>query len=294
MRSGMKTGHFTRVGIVAKPHRPEAREVVQQLVTWLKEKGREVVLDQETAGLIGSEELGVVKTDVPRRADLLVVLGGDGTLLSVARSVESEEVPILGVNLGGLGFLTEITLDELYAVLGSVLDGKYRGSRRMLLQVTVWRKGEPIAEYVVLNDAVITKGALARIVDLEVFADREYVTAYRADGLIVCTPTGSTAYGLSAGGPILSPSMRAIILVPICPHTLTNRPLVLPEDVRVQVVLGSQNEDVYLTLDGQVGFPLQYRDKVEVHRADREITLIVSPKKSYYEILRSKLKWGER
>jgi NAD+ kinase len=164
----------------------------------------------------------------------------------------------------------------------------------MLLQVSVQRGGESIAEHVVLNDAVMTKGALARIVDLAVFVEQEYVTTYRADGLIVCTPTGSTAYGLSAGGPILFPSMRAIILVPICPHTLTDRPLVLPEEVRVQVALESQNEDVYLTLDGQVGFPLRYRDLVEVRRADREITLIVSPKKSYYEILRSKLKWGER
>jgi len=198
------------------------------------------------------------------------------------------------VNLGGLGFLTEITLDELYPILGLVLAGKYRGSRRMLLQVSVQRGGESIAEHVVLNDAVMTKGALARIVDLAVFVEQEYVTTYRADGLIVCTPTGSTAYGLSAGGPILFPSMRAIILVPICPHTLTDRPLVLPEEVRVQVALESQDEDVYLTLDGQVGFPLRYRDLVEVRRADREITLIVSPKKSYYEILRSKLKWGER
>ncbi|MEE9153919.1 MAG: NAD(+)/NADH kinase [candidate division NC10 bacterium] len=290
----METGLFKRVGIVAKPHRPEARDVLQQLITWLKAKDREVVLDVETAALAGAEETGIAKADLPRMADLVVVLGGDGTLLSVARLVESGEVPILGVNLGGLGFLTEITLDELYPILGLVFAGKYRGSRRMLLQVSVQRGGESIAEHVVLNDAVMTKGALARIVDLAVFVEQEYVTTYRADGLIVCTPTGSTAYGLSAGGPILFPSMRAIILVPICPHTLTDRPLVLPEEVRVQVALESQNEDVYLTLDGQVGFPLRYRDLVEVRRADREITLIVSPKKSYYEILRSKLKWGER
>ena len=290
----METGLFKRVGIVAKPHRPEARDVLQQLITWLKAKDREVVLDVETAALAGAEETGIAKADLPRIADLVVVLGGDGTLLSVARLVESGEVPILGVNLGGLGFLTEITLDELYPILGLVLAGKYRGSRRMLLQVSVQRGGESIAEHVVLNDAVMTKGALARIVDLAVFVEQEYVTTYRADGLIVCTPTGSTAYGLSAGGPILFPSMRAIILVPICPHTLTDRPLVLPEEVRVQVALESQDEDVYLTLDGQVGFPLRYRDLVEVRRADREITLIVSPKKSYYEILRSKLKWGER
>ncbi|MFQ5848388.1 MAG: NAD(+)/NADH kinase [Candidatus Methylomirabilales bacterium] len=288
----MGTKQFKRIGIVAKPHRPETREVVRQLISWLRTEDREVVLDTDTAAVVG--ERGVFKADVPRLADLVVVLGGDGTLLAVARSVESEEVPILGVNLGGLGFLTEITLDELYSILGSVLAGQYRGSRRMLLQVTVKRQGGAIAEHIVLNDAVVTKGALARIVKLEVFIEQEYATAYRADGLIICTPTGSTAYGLSAGGPILFPSMHALILVPICPHTLTNRPLVLPEAVKVDVVLESQNEDVYLTLDGQVGFPLHYRDRIEVRRADREITLIVSPKKSYYEILRSKLKWGER
>lgn len=290
----MSTRVFKRVGIIAKPHRPEATEVVRQLIERLKEKGRDVVLDAETAALVGAADSGIPKAEVPARADLLVVLGGDGTLLSVARLVGSGETPILGVNLGGLGFLTAITLDDLYPVLGSVLAGQYRASRRMLLHVDVERQGERVAEYVVLNDAVITKGALSRIVDLEVHIEQEYVTTYRADGLIICTPTGSTAYGLSAGGPILFPTMRALILVPICPHTLTNRPLVLPEEVKVRVVLESQHEDVYLTLDGQVGFPLRYRDQVAVRRADREITLIAPPKKSYYEILRSKLKWGER
>lgn len=290
----MGTELFKRVGIVAKPHRPEAREVVNHLVSWLKAKDREVVLDADTAALVGAQEAGVPKSEVPRMADLVVVLGGDGTLLSVARVVESEEIPILGVNLGGLGFLTAVTLDELYPVLGAVLEGKYRGSRRMLLQVRVEREGEPPGEYVVLNDVVITKGALARIVELEISIEQEYVTTYRADGLIVSTPTGSTAYCLSAGGPILFPTMRALILVPICPHTVTNRPLVVPEEVTVRVVLESQGEKVFLTLDGQVGFPLRYRDLVEIRRADREITLIVPPKKSYYEILRSKLKWGER
>lgn len=290
----MGTGLFKRVGIVAKPHRPEAQEIVRQLITWLRAKDREIVLDLDTATLAGMNEIGIAKADVPRAADLVVVLGGDGTLLSVARLVESEKVPIFGVNLGGLGFLTEITLDELYPVLETVLAGSYRVSRRMLLQVTVRRRGEPSAMYVVLNDAVMTKGALARIIELEVSVQQEYVTTYRADGLIICTPTGSTAYGLSAGGPILFPSMRAVVLVPICPHTVTNRPLVLPEDVTVQVVLVSQDQVVYLTLDGQEGFRLAQQDLVEVRRADREITLIVSPKKSYYEILRSKLKWGER
>jgi NAD+ kinase len=268
--------------------------VVDRLISWLKAREREIVLETDTAALVGAQAVGVPKSEVPHMVDLIVVLGGDGTLLSVARVVESDEIPILGVNLGGLGFLTAVTLGELYPVLGAVLEGKYRGSRRMLLQVRVERQGEPPGEYVVLNDVVITKGALARIVELEISIEQEFVTSYRADGLIVSTPTGSTAYCLSAGGPILFPTMRALILVPICPHTLTNRPLVVPEEVTVRVVLESQGEKVYLTLDGQVGFPLRYRDLVEIRRADREITLIVSPKKSYYEILRSKLKWGER
>jgi NAD+ kinase len=290
----MGTRLFKRIGIVAKPHRPEAREVVDRLISWLKARDREIVLEADTAALVGAQATGVPKSEVPHMVDLIVVLGGDGTLLSVARVVESDEIPILGVNLGGLGFLTAVTLGELYPVLGAVLEGKYRGSRRMLLRVRVERQGEPPGEYVVLNDVVITKGALARIVELEISIEQEFVTSYRADGLIVSTPTGSTAYCLSAGGPILFPTMRALILVPICPHTLTNRPLVVPEEVTVRVVLESQGEKVYLTLDGQVGFPLRYRDLVEIRRADREITLIVSPKKSYYEILRSKLKWGER
>lgn len=289
----MGAGSFKRVGVVAKSHRPEAQDVVRQLIDWLRTKDREIVLDLDTAALAGTDETGIEKEDIPRSVDIVVVLGGDGTLLSVARLLKSDEVPILGVNLGGLGFLTEITLDELYPVLGTVLEGKYRVSRRMLLDVTVRQQGEAATTYVVLNDVVITKGALARIIELEVSVQQEYVTTYRADGLIICTPTGSTAYGLSAGGPILFPSMRAVILVPICPHTLTNRPLVLPEDVTVQVILESHDK-VYLTLDGQVGFPLHHRDLVEVRRADREIALIVSPKKSYYEVLRSKLKWGER
>lgn len=288
----MGAGSFKRVGVVAKSHRPEAQEVVRQLIGWLRTKDREIVLDLDTAALAGTDETGIAKADVPRAVDLVVVLGGDGTLISVARLVESDEVPILGVNLGGLGFMTEITLDELYPVLGTVLEGKYRVSRRMLLEVTVQQE-EGATTHVVLNDVVMTKGALARIIELEVSVQQEYVTTYRADGLIICTPTGSTAYGLSAGGPILFPSMHAVILVPICPHTLTNRPLVLPEDVTVQVILESHDK-VYLTLDGQVGFPLRHRDLVEVRRADREIALIVSPKKTYYGILRSKLKWGER
>lgn len=281
-----------RIGIIAKP-RSEAQVVLQELLPWLRKLGKEVVLDRDTADLAGEAE-GIEKAAIPASADLLIVLGGDGTLLSVARLVGSREVPILGVNLGGLGFLTEVTLEELYPTLQAVLEGDFKVSRRITLLASVRREGERIAEYTVFNDAVINKAALARIVNLETYVDGEYVATFRADGLIISTPTGSTAYSLSAGGPIVYPSLDVLILTPICPHMLTNRPLVIPGDVTVEVLLASGQEDVYLTLDGQEGLPLRHRDVVEVQRSGRIITLIKSPKKNYYELLRSKLKWGER
>lgn len=282
-----------KVGIIAKP-RPEAKETLKDLLPWLRERGVEVVLDRATASLFEGTEEGIEKGTIPNLVDLIVVLGGDGTLLSVARLVGRREVPILGVNLGGLGFLTEVTLEELYPTLGAVLKGEFRVSRRMTLAVFLRRKGELIAEYRVLNDAVITKAALSRIIDLEVFINGEYVAAFRCDGLIASTPTGSTAYSLSAGGPIIYPSSHAIVLTPICPHMLTNRPLVLPDDVKAEVTLSSEHEDVHLTLDGQEGLPLRYLDVVELKRSERTIALVKSPKKSYFEILRTKLKWAER
>jgi len=231
---------------------------------------------------------------LPSQVDLLIVLGGDGTLLSVARLVGARRVPILGVNLGALGFLTEIPLEDLYRTMEEVLSGEYQFSERMMLTAHVLRQGEGIAEYSVLNDAVINKGALARIIEMETYIDSEYVTTYRADGLIISTPTGSTAYSMAAGGPIIFPSLQALVLTPICPHTLTNRPLVIPNWVKIEVILISEREDVYLTLDGQVGIALRYRDAVEVRSAEHSIRLIRSSHRSYYEVLRTKLKWGER
>lgn len=290
----MSRRELKTIGIVVKPHKAEARDVLRQLIPWLKARERTILLDQDTAALADMPEAGVPKADLPGRVDFLIVLGGDGTLLSVARLVEGRDVPILGVNLGGLGFLTEVTLDELFPLLGEILGGELRVSRRMMLQVHVHREGARVAEYTVLNDAVINKGAMSRIVDLETYMDGEYVTTYRADGLILSTPTGSTAYCLSAGGPIVHPTVEALILIPICPHTLTNRPAVLPGGSKVEVVQGSEGEEVFLTLDGQAGFPLRYRDVVEVRRAKEQIALVASPKKSYYQVLRTKLKWGER
>jgi len=283
-----------KVGIVAKPHGTEVRMVVKELLEWLQGKGLEVFFDQDSAALVGRDGEGYRKSELPSQVDLLIVLGGDGTLLSVARLVGVRGVPILGVNLGALGFLTEVPLEELYSTVEEVLGNKYQLSERMMLTAHIHRQGERIAEYSVLNDVVINKGALARIIEMEAYIDSEYVTTYRADGLIISTPTGSTAYSMAAGGPIIYPSLQALVLTPICPHTLTNRPLVIPNWAKIEVVLISEKEDVYLTLDGQVGFALRYRDVVEVKSAEHTIRLIKSSHRSYYEVLRTKLKWGER
>ncbi len=281
------------VGIATKPRRPEAAEVIRRLLVWLEQQGRRAVIDEETAQLLGRGD-GVPRARLTEQVELVVVLGGDGTLLSVARTAGPREVPVLGVNLGGLGFLTEIPLDELYPVLGAVLAGEVRPTRRVMLTCRVERGGHTVADYVALNDAVINKGAMARIIDLEMSINGEYVTTYRADGLIVSTPTGSTAYCLSAGGPILYPTLGALVLTPICPHTLTNRPLVVPDDVGIEIVQGSASEEVSLTMDGQIGFQLQHRDVILIQRSPKMLPLFTSPKRNYFEVLRTKLKWGER
>ncbi len=282
-----------RIGIIAKPHKPEARAVLAELLPWLEARGVEAVLDEETAELAGRSG-GQPKPDLPGLVDLLLVLGGDGTLLSVARLVGTRDVPILGVNLGGLGFLTEVTLEEIYPTLDAVLQGSYEVTHRILLTATVHRQGERIAEYVALNDAVINKGVLARMIELETYIDGQYVTTFRADGLILSTPTGSTAYCLAAGGPIVYPTLRAFVMTPICPHTLTLRPIVIPDAAKVEIVQGLTNENAYLTMDGQVGFTLRHRDVIRVVRSDHTITLLKAPGKDYFQILRTKLKWGER
>ncbi len=282
-----------KVGIIGKRNNREAVALAKDLTRWLQERKIEVFVEKEMASVIG----GVAswpqgKISVP--LDLLVVLGGDGTLLSAIRQFGENEVPVLGVNLGGLGFLTEITRDELLPVLEDVLKGEFRTHDRVVLKASVIRQGERITAFRVLNDAVINKGALARIIYLKTTINGEYVVTYRADGLIISTPTGSTAYSLSAGGPIVYPSLKTIIITPICPHTLTNRPIIIPDDVVVRTTLESESEEVFLTLDGQVGFSLERGDTVEVKKARGRILLIESPNKGYYEVLRTKLGWGER
>jgi len=284
-----------KIGIIAKPHKEKASDVVKGLILWLKEKGIETFLDEDTASIVEDfKGKSLKKNKIPEAVDLLIVLGGDGTFLSVGRLIGKKDTPILGINLGGLGFLTEVKLDDLYPVLESVLNGDYRVDKRLMLQTHVHRQGERIAQYSVLNDVVITKGALARMITLTTYIDSKFVTTYRADGLIISTPTGSTAYSLAAGGPIVYPDLNVIVLSPICPHSLTNRPIVIPDTSKVEVILESENEDVLLTLDGQVGFALRARDVVEIRKAEKGITLIQPKERNYYEILRTKLKWGER
>ena len=281
------------IGIIAKPHHAEAKRVLEELVPWLAGRGKKVVMDIDTAKLVG-ERSAVMKNQVPRESELIVVLGGDGTFLSVARLMEGRDVPLLGVNLGGLGFLTEVTQEEVLDVLEEIFEGRYGLGERLMLRAHVHRQGERIAEYRALNDMVINKSALARIIALETYVDGVYINTFAADGLIISTPTGSTAYNLAAGGPILFPTLGAIVVSPICPHTLTNRPVVLPEEVKIEVILKSENEDVLLTLDGQVGFALRHEDVVEVRKADETVKFIEQPGRDYFQVLRTKLKWGER
>jgi NAD+ kinase len=271
--------------IITKKYKADAWDAGRALEAWLKDRKVDVVLREN--------EPDPQAIPLPEGTDLIVVMGGDGTLLSVARHHGQKGIPILGVNVGGLGFLTEISLDELYPTLEQALAGKLEVEERMMLTATLYRQGARFWEENVLNDAVINKGALARIVELKTWIDDEYLTTYRADGLIVSTPTGSTAYTMSAGGPIASPTLRHIIVIPICPHTLSNRPIILPDTVTVTVTLDDKSQDVYLTLDGQVGQALEPWDRVEIKGAPHHLQLVKSPHRSYFEILRTKLGWGE-
>jgi NAD+ kinase len=271
--------------IITKKQQPAAWEAGQALRAWSEAWGLNVSLFEN--------EPDPCVPPLPAGTGLIVVMGGDGTLLSVARHYGHLGIPILGVNVGGLGFLTEVSLEELYPVMEQVLGGASEVEERLMLGVTLVRDGQCFWREYALNDAVINKGALARIVELTTWIDGEYLTTYRADGLIVATPTGSTAYTLSAGGPIAYPTVHHLILLPICPHTLSNRPLILPATSLVAVGLDDRVRDTYLTVDGQVGQVLKARDRVEVQAAPHYLKFIKSPRRSYFEILRTKLGWGE-
>lgn len=272
------------ITIVVKKN-PPAQQAGEALQHWLSVRG------VRTSLLINEPEPDF--PPLPPETEVIVVFGGDGTLLSAARHYGQQGTPILGVNVGGLGFLTAIGLEKLYPILERVIQRDFVVEERMQLLGTLIRQGEKVCEQSVLNDVVINKGALARIVEFKTYIDSEYLTTYRADGLIVSTPTGSTAYTLGAGGPIVFPTLENIILIPICPFTLTNRPLILPDNFVITVVLDDRSRDVYLTFDGQLGVALQPKDVVEIRKCPQSIRLIKSPYKSYFEILRTKLRWGE-
>jgi NAD+ kinase len=287
---------MTTIGILARADLAEAGPALRELVAWLHDRGVGVLLEERTAALAEGQSrdrrVGSAR-EVAEASDALVVLGGDGTLLGASQAVDNN-VPILGVNFGSLGFLTEITLPELFPTLEGVLDGSARYEERRMLRATVERGGTEAASGDVLNDVVITKGALSRILELDVTVDGLFVSGFRADGLIVSSPTGSTAYNLAAGGPILHPALPAMVLTPICPHMLTNRPLVVGDQSKVEVrVSPGRQGDVHITFDGQHGLPLNGDDNVVVTRSRRTIRLVKAPSRDYYEVLRTKLKWGE-
>lgn len=281
------------IGIYAKRTNPDAVHVAQKLRHWLLERGIRVLVEAKLADDMGAPQ-GVAGRELPSMVDCIVVLGGDGTLISVARKVGNLRVPILGVNLGSLGFLTEITLDGLYDELERVLADDFTVSDRIMIQAGIQRQGEQIADYQVLNDVVINKGALARIVDMEVWVDDDYLTTFKADGLIVSSPTGSTAYNLAAGGPIIYPGLRCLVITPICPHMLTNRPIIVSDESVIRIIMRFDDERVFFTADGQVGMALQAQDVVEIRKAEMCTRLIKSASKEYFEVLRTKLRWGER
>ncbi|MCU0302611.1 MAG: NAD(+)/NADH kinase [Thermoanaerobaculales bacterium] len=281
-----------RVGVVLKTSSSEAAELGRRLLVELDRLGIEPVLDRASAAALDLDD-GLDRSELTAAADLVVVLGGDGTLLSVTSGTIGG-TPILGINLGTLGFLTEHPADQLFPMLVAAVEGRATLERRERLEVAVSTPGKAASVHTVLNDVVINKSALARIVVLSMRVDGQFVSRFKADGLIVATPTGSTAYNLSAGGPIIHPTVGVIVVTPICPHTLTNRPIALGIDSVIDIQLESQSEEVFLTLDGQKGFPLTTRNLVRVRRSPDPVFLITEPSRSYFQVLHRKLKWGER
>ncbi|MCX5834143.1 MAG: NAD(+)/NADH kinase [Deltaproteobacteria bacterium] len=280
-----------RIGIIANVRKEKAPELITRLKSWAKDRGVEVVLEREIAKKM-AEPGGVDREEIGSRVDMVVAFGGDGTLLMAARSVRKFNVPILGINLGAFGYLTVFNLNEMIEALDMIYRGNYRTEKRMMLDVLIHGSGKTQEDYSVLNDVVINRGNLSRMVDLEVIVDDRYLTTYKADGLIISTPTGSTAYSLSAGGPIVFPVLDSIIINPICPHTLTNRPVMLPESASIRVVLWTKGLGATATLDGQLSFDLRSGDSIVIRKSKYVTNLVTSPQREYLQILRSKLGWG--
>jgi len=284
---------FRTIGIISRPRREQLSVVVPSLLKWLQARGINAIFDEETAAVLPDASKGHPRRVVVDSSQCLLVLGGDGTLLEAARLAAPRGIPILPINMGSLGFLTSFTLEELYSALEDLLASHSLVSRRAVLAVELLRGGSVIESKYALNEAVITKGALARMIELELNIDSAFVCRYRADGLIVASPTGSTAYSLSAGGPIVHPAVESFIITPICPQTLSDRPLVIRDSSSIEINLSGDSESVFLTLDGQRGIPLQAMDRVRVSRAREPLNLVQPPSRSYFEILRNKMKWGE-
>jgi NAD+ kinase len=293
----MTTSSIKRIGIVLKPHQPDALKTMCELTIWLAERGITLIGGAEIERERIEQQTGCAVEQVePEKiaacADLILVLGGDGTMIAAARLMGDAEVPVLGVNYGGLGYLAEFRIEEVYEALESILAGNFRLDRRVMLAVELMRGDQTVTRNRVLNDVVINKSALARIIEIEAYLNQQFVNSFRADGLIVSTPTGSTAYNLSAGGPVIFPSMNAVVITPICPFTLSNRPIVVPDDAVIELRLKTDQEDVALTLDGQVGFPLKVDDRVVIHKSQTTFNLVQPTNRNYFDVLRDKLRWG--
>jgi NAD+ kinase len=280
--------------IISRPARAEVARTLPELLTWLHARGYHVIIDRETAKYSNGKEEEVPRSQMSARPlDLVIVLGGDGTLLSAARATAPIDVPLLGVNLGSLGFLTDVPLASLFPMLDKVAQGRAPVEQRSLMQVDLLRGDETRESYLVFNDAVVNKTALARLNNYELFVDGVFVSSYRADGMIVATPTGSTAYSLSAGGPVLMPTVNAFVITPVSPHSLTHRPLIVPDSALIEILLRSDEEVAYLSLDGQPGLDLRDGDRVRCRRSQHRVSLFRT-EHDFFHVLRSKLKWGER
>ncbi len=282
----MSVKRINSVGVVVKPGNKEARETARELSTWLRTRGI-----AECGEPIAADEIRAGHS-LSLDADLIVVLGGDGTMISTARLVGDADVLVLGINYGSLGYLTDFRIEEMFPALELIIAGEYAIDRRVMLEVEQMRGNERLVSGRVLNDVVINKSALARIIEIEAKLDGLFVNSFRADGLIVSTPTGSTAYNLSAGGPIVYPSMNAVVMTPICPFTLTNRPLVVPDDAVIELKLENENEGVFLSLDGQTGYAMKAADRVVIRKSQTSFNLVHPANRNYFDVLRDKLKWG--
>ncbi len=279
-----------KIGIFAKKNEPEAIEAVKSLLDSLNEKNVTFFIEEDIALLVNTE--GYRREDIPAKSDIIIVFGGDGTILGVARLVGDQGVPILGVNLGTLGFITELAKDEVIQNIDTIISQECCYEERIMLLADVYRDGKRIVNHNALNDVVLNKSALSRMFEIDINIDNQYVTTFRVDGLIISTPTGSTAHSLSAGGPILYPTLESFLLTPICPHTLTSRPIVLPDSFVLNLNIRT-GDDVYMTLDGQVGYPLKVGDRIRIKKADYKTKFQILHDRDYFKVLRTKLKWGE-